>query len=109
MNFSLIIVQINDIVKREKLPIIVGGTNYYIESVLYHVLIDSPDLKGLTESADDLSDSAVPAKKPRLYNEERFMSFVNDLDNEEIFRKLKEVDPETADTLHPNNRRKTIR
>jgi len=26
---------------RKKLPIIVGGTNYYIESILWNVLIDT--------------------------------------------------------------------
>lgn len=31
---------IEDIHRRKKLPIIVGGTNYYIESILWKVLVD---------------------------------------------------------------------
>ncbi|KAL1450984.1 hypothetical protein WDU94_003286 [Cyamophila willieti] len=33
--------QIDDIVRRNKVPIIVGGTNYYIESLLWTILIDN--------------------------------------------------------------------
>lgn len=32
---------IEDMHHRNKLPIIVGGTNYYIESILWNVLIDT--------------------------------------------------------------------
>uniref|UniRef100_A0A8D8SQI6 tRNA dimethylallyltransferase, mitochondrial n=1 Tax=Cacopsylla melanoneura TaxID=428564 RepID=A0A8D8SQI6_9HEMI len=32
---------IDDIVRRNKVPIIVGGTNYYIESLLWSILIDN--------------------------------------------------------------------
>lgn len=31
---------IDDMVRRKKLPIIVGGTNYFIESLLWDFLID---------------------------------------------------------------------
>lgn len=44
-SFSLttISIQIEDILKRKKLPIVVGGTNYYIESVLYQMLVEPMD------------------------------------------------------------------
>lgn len=32
---------IEDLHERQKLPIVVGGTNYYIESLLWKVLVDT--------------------------------------------------------------------
>lgn len=39
--FSLKHPHIDDMRSRNKLPIIVGGTNYYIESLLWKVLLDA--------------------------------------------------------------------
>lgn len=39
--FSLKHPDIDDMQSRNKLPIIVGGTNYYIESLLWKVLLDT--------------------------------------------------------------------
>lgn len=101
-----------------------GGTNYYIESVLYNVLIDP------TVSSDDEEeegggegqiendvvnskvDNATEAKKMKLSNEwkeKEFQERVEKLDNVTLHEKLKEIDPDMADVLHPNNRRKIIR
>ncbi|XP_077867929.1 tRNA dimethylallyltransferase-like [Saccoglossus kowalevskii] len=33
---------VDDILSRQKLPIIVGGTNYYIESLLWNILLEMP-------------------------------------------------------------------
>lgn len=38
---SLTLSHIDDMHSRNKLPVIVGGTNYYIESVLWRVLLDT--------------------------------------------------------------------
>ncbi|KAK6645521.1 hypothetical protein RUM43_001798 [Polyplax serrata] len=103
---------IRDILRRNKLPIIVGGTNYYIESVLYNVLVDRPDNIGSVK--DDEPDVDISSPKRRKLgsfdeDEQKFMSSIKDLSNEELHQKLKEIDPEMADILHPNNRRKIIR
>lgn len=73
------------------MPIVVGGTNYYIESLLWQILIDDPE---------ESNDSDQQAKKPRLDTSET---------NEELHKKLAQVDPQMAQCLHPNNRRKVIR
>ena len=36
-----LMLHIEDLHQRQKLPIVVGGTNYYIESLLWKVLIDT--------------------------------------------------------------------
>lgn len=78
------------------MPIIVGGTNYYIESLIYQTLVNNTDqFNGELESDED-----APSLKVRK---------IDGRSNEELHKQLKEVDPEMAERLHPNNRRKIIR
>ncbi|XP_017881076.1 tRNA dimethylallyltransferase-like [Ceratina calcarata] len=86
---------IDDLLARRKMPIIVGGTNYYIESVLWKILIDK------NEDEDD----PVARSKRMKVEMDRFTT----TSNEELFKQLTEVDPEMARRVHPNNRRKIIR
>ena len=77
---------IDDIVKRGKLPIIVGGTGLYIKAVLYDYTFEKCD-----------SD---PKKMEEKYK---------DYSNEELYERLKEVDPGATRNIHPNNRRRVLR
>ncbi|MBM7552662.1 tRNA (adenosine(37)-N6)-dimethylallyltransferase MiaA [Thalassobacillus pellis] len=80
---------INDITKRGKLPIIVGGTGLYVQAVLYGFHFSeekrNPDVTKALEDA------------------------VADKGNMELYRQLKEVDPNQAKKIHPNNIRRVIR
>uniref|UniRef100_A0A3Q2XKR6 tRNA dimethylallyltransferase n=1 Tax=Hippocampus comes TaxID=109280 RepID=A0A3Q2XKR6_HIPCM len=75
---------LHDMHRRNKLPIIVGGTNYYIESLLWRVLLDA----GVN------TDRKLELEK---------------LGGAELHRRLMEVDPEMASMLHPNDKRKIAR
>lgn len=55
---------IEDIKKRGKVPIVVGGTNYYIESVLWDVLIGEDGSTSSSSSGEE-SDSPARAIKKR--------------------------------------------
>lgn len=81
--------QIDSLLAKKKMPVVVGGTNYYIESLLWKVLV--PEQK---------CDSAPKKVLPEEYMQ---------LSNLEIYEKLKEFDPERAKKLHPNDRRKVLR
>ena len=70
---------INDIIKRGKTPILVGGTGLYIKATLY-------DYKFEEENNDD--------------------QFEN-MGNEEIYLKLKQIDDNID--IHPNNRKRLVR
>ncbi|XP_029173259.1 tRNA dimethylallyltransferase isoform X1 [Nylanderia fulva] len=119
---------IDNLLVRRKLPVVVGGTNYYIESLLWEILIADPkgpsvqtDSSATNPSASienrsddrynirverqngDDDNEAAPTKKLKF--DARFC----DDSNEELHRRLMEVDPEMARRLHPNNRRKVIR
>lgn len=114
---------------RRKLPVVVGGTNYYIESLLWEILIADPkdpsvqadssatdpsasienrsddryNIRVDRQNGDDDDNEAAPMKKLK------FDARLCDDSNEELHRRLMEVDPEMARRLHPNNRRKVIR
>ncbi|XP_056641723.1 tRNA dimethylallyltransferase [Diorhabda sublineata] len=79
---------IETLLKNRKLPIVVGGTNYYIESLLWKILID------------DSEYSKIPGLLPNNDHE---------LPSEELHKKLKSLDPVMAKRLHPNNKRKILR
>ena len=70
---------IADIKNRGKTPIMVGGTGLYIKAALY-------DYKFLNEENNTNYD---------------------DISNEELYNKLKEIDPDTE--IHMNNRKRIIR
>uniref|UniRef100_A0A8B9Z515 tRNA dimethylallyltransferase n=1 Tax=Buteo japonicus TaxID=224669 RepID=A0A8B9Z515_9AVES len=78
---------------RDKIPIVVGGTNYYIESLLWKVLINTKVLLGGT------APGLVTDRKVEL----------EQLDGVELHRRLSQVDPEMAAKLHPHDKRKVAR
>lgn len=80
---------IQDIVLRGKLPIICGGTGFYINSVLYKMSYGKA--KG---------DLQIRAKYQALATEQG---------NQAVFDVLKEKDPETAKVLHVNDLVRVIR
>ncbi len=88
--FQLLVrAKIDEIAQKGKLPIIVGGTGLYIQSVIY-----------------DYQFSDVPGDEAyRLKLEER----VKEIGNEALYKELLEVDPESASQIHPNNVRRVIR
>ncbi len=80
---------IEEIAGRGKLPFIVGGTGLYIESVCYGYRFSEAEAN--TELRQSLQQEA-----------ERYGS-------EELHRRLRQLDPDAADRLHPNDTRRIIR
>jgi tRNA dimethylallyltransferase len=86
---QLVRTKINEIALKGKLPIIVGGTGLYIQSVIY-------DYQFSEASADDAF---------RMELEEQAKVIGNDALHEELTR----LDPVSAAQIHPNNVRRVIR
>ncbi|XP_057562374.1 tRNA dimethylallyltransferase isoform X3 [Hippopotamus amphibius kiboko] len=82
---------IEDIFARDKIPIVVGGTNYYIESLLWKVLVNTKPQEMGTERVID--------RKVELEKE----------DGPALHKRLSQVDPEMAAKLHPHDKRKVAR
>lgn len=80
---------IREITERGKLPIIVGGTGLYIQSVLFDY-----------QFTDDAGDTIYREQMEKLALE-RGVEYVH--------KKLQEVDSESAERIHANNVRRVIR
>jgi tRNA dimethylallyltransferase len=97
--FFLVCLQISEIDSKQKLAIVVGGTNYYIESLLWKVLVQY-----------DCSSAAAPAAAPNSVAADKSATLeLAKLPNDELMRRLEAADPDTALRLHPNDRRKLLR
>ncbi|AVK83277.1 tRNA (adenosine(37)-N6)-dimethylallyltransferase MiaA [Lysinibacillus sp. B2A1] len=86
---SLVRSKIAEIRARGRLPIIVGGSGLYVQAVLY-------DFQFTEEQVDEVARKAY-------YDE------LEKLGPEAMHAKLKKLDPQTAESIHPNNTRRVIR
>eukprot|EP01137_Pigoraptor_chileana_P027858 Opistho-2@10987 len=113
----LAVEKIRDIHQRGRVPILVGGTNYYIEAVIWNnTLVASPDaIKG--ENDEDRID-VIPGKYQNSnelasVSAAAFASSVrlelDALDTPRLYTMLCDVDPDMSNRIHPNDRRKIVR
>ena len=80
---------IEEIQNRGKIPMIVGGTGFYIQSVLY-----------------DIDFSQEPADRSYRHQLEQL---AEEKGSPFLHEKLKEIDPDAAAAIHPNNQKRVIR
>ena len=80
--------KIREIIKRKKIPIVVGGSGLYLDSLLFGLF------------REGVKDAVL---RRRLEDEARKYG------SEYLYNKLKEIDPEAAEKIHPNNLRRVIR
>lgn len=79
---------INNIYSNDHIPIIVGGTAFYIQSVLYDINFDDEDNSVIRKQLEHRA---------------------NEIGSLALYEELKAIDPDYASTLHPNNVKKVIR
>lgn len=80
---------LKNLLERGKIPVICGGTGFYINSLLYNL-----------SYGNGLGDLTIRDKYKKIAEE---------YGNEKVFDVLKEHDPETAEKLHPNDLKRVIR
>ena len=81
--------KIAEIHERGKTPIICGGTGLYIELLL---------------TGKQLSENTADEKL-----REELLQFANEQGNEALHARLREVDPKSAENIHPNNVKRVVR
>lgn len=81
---------IDDILSRGKQPIIVGGTGLYIQSVLF-------DFRFTEEAGDEKVRAELEKELEKEGGAER------------LYNRLQELDPSSAEKIHPNNYRRLVR
>jgi len=81
--------KIEEVSKREKMPILVGGTGLYIDSLINNVnFLEEKEDKEIREELTKIAETKGA---------------------EALFDMLLEIDPEYAKTTHPNNLKRVIR
>jgi len=80
---------IDEILKKGKIPIVVGGTGLYIDSLIYNI--------NFSETVCDWSFR------------EQLKKEAEEKGNEYLHNMLREVDPKAAEKIHPNNVKRVIR
>ncbi len=80
---------IKEIYAKGKVPVIVGGTGFYIQAVLYDI-----------DFSDNNADTSIRDELNRIY-EEKGASYLHNM--------LREVDEKAADEIHENNVKRVIR
>lgn len=80
----------DEIYAKGKIPILVGGTGFYIQSILYDIEF----------SEEEDSDKSIREKYEKI-EQEKGADYLHSL--------LREVDPESADAIHMNNVKRVIR
>lgn len=80
---------VEKIYAKGKIPILVGGTGFYIQSVLYDIDFENSD-----------EDSNLRSELENLAKEKG---------NDYVHNILKEIDPEAAEIIHANNLKRVIR
>ena len=80
---------LNEIYEAGKIPIIVGGTGFYIQALLY-------DIDFTKQDVDE-------AYRKSLYD------FANEHGNHALHEKLKNIDPASYESIHENNVKRVIR
>ncbi|RNA21623.1 tRNA mitochondrial [Brachionus plicatilis] len=118
---------IDSLLEKDVIPILVGGTHYYIQSVIWELLLDKnsdADLKSkrsnfpnfaqdldceifdlLSESSDfsaiETNSNAQVDINVKLHD--------SDIKTEKIYQELVKFDEQSAQKIHPNDRRKLCR
>ncbi|MDD2376101.1 MAG: tRNA (adenosine(37)-N6)-dimethylallyltransferase MiaA [Clostridia bacterium] len=81
--------KIDDIIKRGRVPIIVGGTGLYISSVILDMNFEEQEID--------------QKYRDMLYK------LAENFSNEYVYNMLREVDEKSANEIHPNNLKRVIR
>ena len=125
---------IDNMLEDDIVPILVGGTHYYIQSVIWDVLIDSPNViddkqTQTTSAKNDIfksneNESEIvkliiecmnKVKESSSINSEPMVDDLNvklhdsNIPTEDIYKQLELIDPQSAQKIHPNERRKLCR
>ena len=82
---NLALKAINKILRKGKVPILCGGTGFYIQAVIDGIIL------------------------PKIKPDWLLRSILNKLSTEELFKKLRKLDPRRAKTIDKKNKRRLIR
>lgn len=110
---------IEDIAARGKLPVVVGGTMFYVQALLWNSLFDQdaaarPEADVRKRKIDKMSNDQSSSMEADLEindsGEGRLLpESLTEKQKKELWEQLRKVDPLSANRIHPNNARRVFR
>jgi tRNA dimethylallyltransferase len=119
---------IDDILSRNKMPILVGGTHQYVEGLLVsNPYMTNPEQRTIEDSktsekaplctASELLEiiHKEPLNVDNIYERVKYeqhdhlLNLLEEMPHDQLFKTLSAIDPSRATKLHPNDYRKIIR
>lgn len=112
---------IEEIKNNGKLPILVGGTNYYIESVLWNILINpekesdsegflfSREMKQFEKETNSHPEDASLLTAENIFDHPIHAKSFSNIPGLHLHSILNQLDPQSAKLYHPHDKRKIIR
>lgn len=97
------------------IPILVGGTHYYIHAVLSDILIDTESTlvnEKKRKSLHNEDDSSVFKIIKECHEKNMDLNvYLHDssISTQDFYEQLQRVDMQSAQKIHPNDRRKLVR
>ena len=88
-------IAIDDILSRNKTPIIAGGTGFYINGLIFGAELSQNDNKNKAHDMEELR--------------QKYETITNEQGAEYLHSLLHKVDPQSAEIIHPNNIKRVIR
>lgn len=80
---------VDDLIARNKIPVVCGGTGFYINSLIY--------------------DYSYGNSAANLAAREKYMKLASEKGKDAVFEILRSVDPLSAEKLHPNDLKRVVR
>ena len=80
---------VDNLTSQGKIPVICGGTGFYIDSVIY--------------------DFSYGKSAANLFAREKYMRLADEKGKDAVYEILKSVDPVSAEKLHPNDLKRVVR
>ena len=114
---------IADVVARSCVPVLAGGTMYYVQSLLWETLSNDPSTETTPAKGDDPAvpggaaseDAGMPpassaaSQSASAFSVSSTSTASSSLTDQALYQRLKEVDPGMAQRLHPNDVRRVQR
>ncbi len=95
---------VEDVLARGKVPLLVGGSDYYLRAIVTRALLDDDD-------DDDAPEPPLDDRDPPPRDEATAppAAAAAALSNSELHERLRSIDPASAAKIHPNNARRVRR
>ena len=100
---------IREIITKGKVPVLTGGTGFYIQSVLYDISFEPEDPESVAQAGVSRKSHPGPGEEGDQAYRHSLEALCEKNGSAFLHRMLEEIDPLSASAIHENNVRRVIR